>query len=411
MSIKMKTIRLNLSKKTIETYRYNQDISQLRDNRQSIYYRYKQQNRSLGTFYGVFHKQGKTKWIKLGCYPALSVKDSLLKMSQLTKESALKSTIPNEVEFKTIGELLTWYSKRLVNNKALAEHTKKNQQACIKQHLLPLLGRIKISSISLPLIDEVLFQPLQAKLALSTVDNILSVLNTAIKRAIQVQLIKYNPLPKCTLAEFTNQRPKIKATRLTQSLLLNTIKNLNKQSVEHQLLFVLLVLHGTRIGETVNAKWEAFDFEQKLWRIPAEDTKTKQAHLLPLTELAVTWLKHYKKHQVVGGKSIYLFPQKSNKRKAMSANQGSCIISSMAKRQWSAHDLRKFARSFWMELGIDYMVGEFLLNHTLNKLNQAYIQTLAMPNCRAALNDWSHWLEEQGLTPSYKRDLRKWKLP
>jgi integrase len=314
------------------------------------------------------------------------------------------------VEFKTVGELLTWYSKRLANNKALAEHTKKNQQACIKQHLLPLLGHIKISSISLSLIDEVLFQPLQAKLALSTVDNILSVLNAAIKRAIQVQLIQYNPLPKCTLAEFTNQRPKVKATRLTQSSLLNAIRNLNKQSVEHQLLFVLLVLHGTRIGETVNAKWEAFDFEQKLWRIPAQDTKTKKSHLLPLTDLAITWLKFYKKHQMTVGKSIYLFPQKSNKRKAMSPNQGSCIISTMAKKQWSAHDLRKFARSLWMELGIDYMVGEFLLNHTLNKLNQAYIQTLAMPNCRAALNDWSHWLEDKGLTPSYKQDLKKQKL-
>lgn len=190
----------------------------------------------------------------------------------------------------------------------------------------------------MPLIDEVLFQPLQAKLALSTVDNILSVFNAAIKRAIQVQLIKYNPLPKCTLAEFTNQRPKIKTTRLTQRTLLNAIKSLNKQSIEHQLLFVLLVLHGTRIGETINAKWEAFDFEQKLWRIPAQDTKTKQAHLLPLTELAITWLKYYKKHQITVGKSIYLFPQKSNKRKAMSANQGSYIISTMAKKQWSAHD-------------------------------------------------------------------------
>jgi hypothetical protein len=186
----MKTLRLNLSKNAIETHQSNAGVNQLRDNRQSVYYRYMKKDRNLGTFFGVFHKQGKTKWIKLGCYPALSAKDSLLKMSQLTKEAALKSTIPNEVEFKTVGELLAWYSKRQANNKALAEHTKKNQLVCIKQHLLPLLGDIKISSISLPLIDEVLFQPLQAKLALSTVDNILSVLNAAIKRAIQVQLIK-----------------------------------------------------------------------------------------------------------------------------------------------------------------------------------------------------------------------------
>jgi integrase len=177
--------------------------------------------------------------------------------------------------------------------------------------------------------------------------------------------------------------------------------------MEHQALFVLLIMHSTRIGETINAKWDAFDFEQKLWRIPEHDTKTKQAHLLPLTEQAINWLKFYKKYQLNNGKSIYLFPQKSNKRKPMSANQGSRIISAMAKGKWSAHDLRKFARSIWMELGVDYMVGEFLLNHTLNKLNQAYIHTLAMPNCKAALTLWSNWLEEQCLTPSYKLDINK----
>ena len=169
----------------------------------------------------------------------------------------------------------------------------------------------------------------------------------------------------------------------------------------------MLIMHGTRIGETVDAKWEAFDFKEQLWRIPADDTKTKQAHILPLTTQTCTWLKLYKKYQARKGKSAYLFHQKKNKRKVISANQGSSIISTLANKQWSAHDLRKFARSYWMELGIDYMVGEFLLNHTLNKLNQTYIQTLAMPNCRTALQDWCNWLEQQGLIPSYKLDLKK----
>lgn len=403
----MKTLHVRLSHASIKKYKDNTELKQLKDSKYPIYFRYSKVDNTIGTYFYVLYKFGKERWLKLGRYPSLSPAEALRKMLKLQRESEQKDIIPEHEEFTLMSQLFKWYLERLTKNKSLSQHTKKNQIACIKQHLLPLLGELYIAKLTLPLIDEKLFQPLQSKLALSTVDNVLSVLNAAMNRARQVQLIKQNPTPKCTLAEFTNQRPKTKSTKITRKLLLSAIRRLSKQKVEHQLLFSLLIMHGTRIGETVNAKWEAFDFKERLWRIPAQDTKTKQAHTLPITTMAYTLLKRYKRYQAIQGKSAYLFPQKQNKRKPISANQGSSIISTLAKKQWSAHDLRKFARSYWMELGIDYMVAEFLLNHTLNKLNQAYIQTLALPNCRAALQTWCDWLEQQGLTPSYKLDFKK----
>lgn len=400
----MTTLRLNLSSNVIEVNQLNETVTQLRDNRHSVYYRYNKQNRELGTFYGVFHQQGKTQWIKLGCYPVLSTKNALVKMQKLLQEGALKETVTGHLEFITMQELLTWYQARVMVNKSLSQHTKQNQVSCIERHLLPCLGEVELKTLSLALIDEQLFQPLQRKLALSTVDNVLSVFNAARKRARQVELIKESAMFKCTLAEFTNQRPKIKATRLTKKALLSIIRTLAKHTLEHQILFVLLAMHGTRIGETVKAKWEDFDFREKVWRLPADETKTKKAHLLPLTKQAITWLRLYRKYQLRQGKSAYLFPQKSDRREHKSPNHASSTITRMANKQWSAHDLRKFARSYWMELGVDYMVGEFLLNHTLNKLDQTYIQTLALPNCRAALELWCNWLEQHGLTPRYKLD-------
>ena len=130
----MKTIRLNLSERVIAAHKSDLQVYQLRDNRQSIYFRYKQKDRNLGTFYGVFHKNGKSTWIKLGSYPALSVKSALVKMRRLTKESESKGVISSELEFNHTIELLEWYQERLANNKALSAHTKKNQLACIKQH-------------------------------------------------------------------------------------------------------------------------------------------------------------------------------------------------------------------------------------------------------------------------------------
>jgi integrase len=400
----MKTIHVRLTHASIKQFKDNKPAKQLKDDKHPIYFRYSKVNSNVGTFFFVLYKFGKENWIKLGRYPALSPIEAQRKMLNLQRESEQKDIVPEQEQFILMAQLLHWYLERLSKNKSLSQHTKQNQISCIKRHLLPLMGEVEINILSLSLVDEKLFQPLQSKLSLSTVDNVLSVFNAARNRAKQVELINDSAMFTCTLAEFTNQRPRLKATKLTKKVLLSAIRALPKQTLEHQILFVLLLIHGTRIGETVNAKWEAFDYKERLWRIPAEDTKTKKAHSIPLTKQAITWLRLYRKYQLVQGKSVYLFHQKNNRSKAKSPNHASTVISTMANKQWSAHDLRKFARSYWMELGIDYMVAEFLLNHTLNKLDQTYIQTLALPNCRAALEVWCNWLEQQGLTPRYKLD-------
>ncbi|MGJ8693949.1 MAG: tyrosine-type recombinase/integrase [Thalassotalea sp.] len=393
----MRTIHVGLSHASIKENQTDLTTHQLRDTKLPIYFRSHSSNRDLGTFYLVLNKKGKTHWIKLGVYPALSPSSARVQAKKLLSESANKTAVPSQLEFINVAELLSWYLQRIKENKALSPHSKQNQTIAIQRHLLPLLGKTSIEEVCLPLIERLLYQPLQKVLALSTLENILAVLNAAFKRATKVQLIRYNPLLNCSLAEFTHQRPKVKVTRLTHKALLSRLKTLKNERDSHQMLFFLLVVHATRIGETVAAKWEHFDFEEKLWRIPAANTKNKKPHTLPLTDFVITWLKSYKKYQNKNQRSAYLFPHKSNSRLHISANQGSSIISKLANKQWSAHDLRKFARSAWLEAGVDYMIGEFLLNHTLSKLDQTYIQTIAMQNCRDALSVWSDWLVERGL--------------
>jgi integrase len=395
----MKTLRVGVSHASIKAHTDHESIEQLRDTRLPIYFRYHTKQRKLGTFYITVNKNSKTHWIKLGVFPQLTPKFAKEKAIKLLKEFAQKQVIPSGLEFKTLEELLLWYHERIIHNKSLSRHTIQNQSIIVNQHLLPCLGQVKINELNLPIINKKLFEPLQRRLALSTIDGILSILNAALMRAKQAELIAYNPIVKCTLAEFTNQRPKVKLTRLTHKALSTRIASINTLKLSHRMLLSMILLHATRIGETVNARWEEFDFEEKLWRIPGEHTKNKKPHTVPLSELAITWLMFYRKHQDKGSKSQYLFAQCNNNRKPMSANQGSSIISTLADKQWSAHDIRKFARSYWMELGIDYMVAEMLLNHTLTKLDQAYIQTLAMPNCRAALELWTMWLVQHGLVP------------
>ncbi|MGE4262058.1 hypothetical protein [Shewanella sp.] len=72
----------------------------------------------------------------------------------------------------------------------------------------------------------------------------------------------------------------------------------------------------------------------------------------------------------------------------MSDRNASYWIRSISKGNWSAHDLRKLARTSWADLGIDYMVAEQLLNHSMSKLDKAYIHTYMETQKRAAIEQW-----------------------
>lgn len=393
----MKTIRVLISHASIKLNKPTESVYQLKDIKQPIYFRYHRSDREKGTFYLLVNKYGKSHWVKLGQFPLLSAKSAKEKAAKLVKQLEEKTVISSEIEFETVGELFSWYQERIENNKSISIHTKKNQIAVIRNHIIPCLGSTKIETLCLSKVNEKLFEPIQSKLSLSSIDNVLAVLNAGVKRALQVQLIKSNPLPECSLSSFTNQRPKIKETKLTTIALQSRIRTMNELCASHRMLLILLLLHGTRIGETVSSRWEDFDFNERLWRIPGKATKNKRAHILPLTDLAIEELKSYRSLRRSFGNSDYLFSQKGNRRRHISANQASAIISQMANKQWSAHDIRKYVRSQWMELGVDYMVGEFLLNHTLSKLDQTYIQTLAMPNCRLALELWHQYVSDNYL--------------
>jgi hypothetical protein len=51
-----------------------------------------------------------------------------------------------------------------------------------------------------------------------------------------------------------------------------------------------------------------------------------------------------------------------------------------------------------MDLGIDYLVGEMLVNHALKNMDATYIHTTAETLKRQALEKWHQRLDEYGLS-------------
>ncbi len=394
----MSTQVMAISNNAIKFYKNSVTVTLLRDPKTSLYFHYSKVNRDKGVFYARIYKNGEDKKVRIGKYPEISAQRAHKAISNIH----LKDDVFSHNELRTMAELCDWYINRTNCNKQIKAKTAKQTVSLITNHIKPYLAHLVIDEVNEGLIDQYWFTPIQSKLALSTIALALVTLNAMFTRATKLKLLSKNPVDKLSIANFTHQRPVTKVGRLTDVKLKLCLKRLNKLPMQSQLLIVMLLLHGTRIGETTNARWDAFDFRACLWRIPASDTKTKKPHTLPLSPIAIEWLKAYRRYQYRSNRSKYLFPQKTNKRKPQSANVSSRLMSSIGKGEWTAHDIRKYARSSWLENGVDYLIGELLLNHSLSKLDQSYIQTTAMNLCREALVQWGDSLVELGLPkPSF----------
>lgn len=86
---------------------------------------------------------------------------------------------------------------------------------------------------------------------------------------------------------------------------------------ETRLALTLLTLFAVRPGELRQAQWDEFDFDKRVWNIPAERMKARRAHMVPISDLAMQTLKELQTHT---GWGPFLFPAISNSRKPMSEN-------------------------------------------------------------------------------------------
>lgn len=397
-----KTQTVKISDALIKRYAADLNVGTLRDTRHpELRFRFK--SGVTGSWFVVLHQHGKTSWKKLGNYPAVKTA-SVLKffpevLAQYSLSQQASVVLP---EWDGVADLLSWYETRVLADHGLSLKRKRSIKSVLKVHLKPRLSGVLIEELDHALLDELLVWPLQAKYALSTVRLIFSVLKKACKQARKMNYIGFNPLADIRFSDFTGVKIQPRGCALLANAVPMLAEQLRKSGEMERTFVLMILLHGTRIGETRLAKWAHIDFVKKTWFIPAENTKTKTAHLLPLSDLACGLLAGFKKQ----GGSGYIF--KLSAKVGLSETTANGIVQCVSGREWRAHDLRKFARTSWMDLDIDYLVGEMLLNHVLNKMDKTYIHTHAENLMRRALVKYHDWLVEQGLGLLHKHEAAGW---
>lgn len=387
----MTTQTIKITDAVIKKALANSDIRQLKDPRYSLYFRINS-NRTGGSWTLVHYQHGKQYRRKIGSYPQLTTKKLFDALPDIIQALAIDVKQPVHTDsLITLGQVLSWYLTRSETDRSISKVRKTNIKSMITKHLLPALNTVAVTAVDHGVIDSQLMWPLQQQLNISTVQAVFKVLKQATKQANRLKMIAHDPFAGVNFSDFIQAKINAKdgALRAEQLPLL-------AQQWQHHhdkstvMLAVMMISCGTRIGETRMAKWTDIDVRRGEWFIPAVNTKTKQAHRLPLTPNMMALLEQYR----TMSQSAFLFS--NGNRKALSACKASEQIRTLSNGQWTAHDLRKLARTCWADNGVDYMVAEMLLNHALSKLDQAYIHTYAEQQKRQALVAYHEQLAQAG---------------
>ncbi|WP_447902139.1 tyrosine-type recombinase/integrase [Pseudomonas serbica] len=373
-------------------------VRQLRDPRfPELRFRYSTTDRGKGAWHVVV----RGKWGKAGNYPGINAK---LMQSTLPAILARRAVDPQATSttsaWTTTGELLTWYQDRMLRDRSLSIKRKAGAKSALKCHLLPRLASLPLQELNKASLDSLLMWPLQERCELSFVRLVYNVLAVGARQAHRLSLLASNPMAGLKFSDFVSTRIKPKPSRLRSDDLPEVLAKLAGEFAtrpSEAMLALMMLCHGTRVGETRLALWRNINLDTRQWFIPSADTKTKAEHTLPLTEQVCSLLRGYQaRQQAAGYRSGYVFP--STGRGPMSATTATLVFASLSDHQWTSHDLRKVARTAWMDLGIDYLVGEMLVNHALKNMDATYIHTTAETLKRQALEKWHASLDNYGLS-------------
>lgn len=380
------------------------DLYRLNDSSSDLLFSFSKVNRYKGTFTFLKKIRGKRHWVKLGEYPALSVSDAK-KLSEdyyfkLTmKQSSGAEVNPSESErINTVGQLLRWFLKTKLEQRNLSSSAKNNIKSIVEKTLLPRLCNLKLDYLNKQEFATRVVYPLLTRNKVGTVQKVIQVFNHASSLAFSSGLITTPVLLGMRLVDFTTDKVKPKGSKLTLSVLPKLFKDIQVAPFEVQQVMLTMLLFGTRIGETVKMRWDCVDLYHQVWRIPAEDTKTNKEHLCPLTEVAQEVISTYGLHRhLYKRKSQYLFPVNRRWDKHLNINSVGKRISQLAAGEYTSHDIRKLVRSSLTEIGVDYHIGEMILNHSMSNLDKAYIHTHAHEQILHALELWHKTLLDHGL--------------
>ena len=310
---------------------------------------------------------------------------------------------PVKAGMRTAGEVVQWWLGRLEGDRARSAKYRCSMGSLMRRHVLPRIGKVAVRKLDRVTLDDKLVWPMHQELAPRTVQKALQGMRQAFAMAEEQGRIDGNPMAGTTFKNFYKGKLRPKPAALSRVdlpvLVPQLVEAFNADPLKGMLPLMMLA-HGTRIAETLMARWSHVSLDERVWVIPEANTKSRREHVLPLTPQVLALLERYRKRLPDPRlTSEWLFPVRGGAR--LADTSAHALMREVSGRRWTSHDLRKLMRSSLADIGVDHLVGELLINHSLGATAETYLTRDAMERRREALERWHARLDELGFAKAH----------
>ncbi|PZU09861.1 site-specific integrase [Sphingomonas sp.] len=273
-----------------------------------------------------------------------------------SQERAAKRSVP------TFAEV----AKRFLEHVSGYKRAPDVDERYLRLHILPKFGRRRIDEIHQTDVSAFLKAKLNDGYAPATVNRFHVIINHLYKLAKRWGIVgaEKSPTEGLTKLQMNNERERFLSADEADRLKVAIEGSRNKQ-LKH--IVALLLLTGARKRELLDAKWEDFDSDRRVWRIPL--SKSGKARFVPLSGAALAVLDQLPRWKGCP----YLVPNPNTRKPFNSIFHGwDTARKEAGLPEVRMHDLRHTAASNLVNSGQSLYVVSKVLGHAQQSTTQRY---------------------------------------
>lgn len=259
--------------------------------------------------------------------------------------------------------------------------------ATVRAYAFPVLGKKKLSEIKKADVLEVL-RPIWSSKT-ETASRVRGRLENIFSYAVTDGLMEFNPaIWRGNLDRDLPPPSKIQIVEHHEAMPLEVLQEkiscFYPADTRTRQVILFTILTASRVGESVPARWDEIDWENRIWSVPPERRKDQKPypHRVPLSDQAIELLNSVEKK----GEEIFCF----NADNLGSRYSLAHLLQQMTNTTATMHGFRSTFRDWAAENGVPDTIAEKCLMHvTGNAVVQAYQCSDLLEQRREVMQAWA----------------------
>lgn len=316
-------------------------------------------NQGVGTYFVRYKNHAsRTSYVKLGHTSDISLAEARKQAKTLKAEIALGSDPSAEKKArKAIPTFSEFFEDHYLPYVKPRKRSWKRDEELYRLRIKKVFGHLRLNQISRQQVQLFHTDLRDEGLAPATCDHHIKLMKHVLNLAIDWEMLtEKNPVARVPLFAVDNKVERYLDEAELERLLdvLHTDQN---RSV--CLIAMFLMATGCRLNEALQATWGQIDKQNRVWRIPASNSKSKRVRSAPLNDSAMDILSQLNTE----GSFEYLFVNLKTKRPYSTIMKVWTRLRNKAGLTLRLHDLRHFHASSLVCSGVPIYEVKSILGH------------------------------------------------